>query len=246
MCDWHHEGKACRPAYRLPIEQARGRGREGNRARSSVPGDSCYHDRVDVLLIVDFQRDFCPGGALPVAGCDEVAERLNDLAVRFDFVVATRDWHPPDHGSFAGVVVDPSRWRGSDPPSIWPVHCVAGTPGAELHPTLDQSPIDVVIDKGQDRFSQGYSAFHESGLDELLLERGVDHIYIGGLTTDYCVKKSVLDARRLGFDVTVIEDAIRAVNVQPWDGERALEQMKAAGASFTSAGELARGRAAIV
>ena len=183
------------------------------------------------------------GGALPVVGGDTIAAALNDLASRFDLVIATRDWHPPDHGSFIGVEVDPSRWRGSDPPSIWPVHCVAGTPGAELHPGLDRSRIDIVVDKGQDRFSQGYSAFHESGLAKLLREHGVDHVYIGGLTTDYCVKNSTLDARRLGFEVTVIEDATRAVNVEPGDGERALEEMNAAGARLVLADEVARARA---
>jgi nicotinamidase/pyrazinamidase len=195
----------------------------------------CYQKGVDALLIVDVQNDFCPGGALAVAGGDEVVDTLNQLARVFDLVVATRDWHPPDHGSFVGVEVDPALWRGADPPSIWPVHCVQGTPGAELHPRLDRSAIDVVVDKGLDRFSQGYSAFHDSGLAELLREHGVDHVYIGGLTTDYCVKNSVLDARRLRLEVTVIEDAIRAVNVEPGDGERAVEAMKAAGATFAGA-----------
>jgi nicotinamidase/pyrazinamidase len=190
---------------------------------------------MDALLIVDVQNDFCPGGALAVTGGDEVVEPLNELAGLFDLVIATRDCHPPDHGSFVGVEIDPARWSGADPPSVWPVHCVQGTPGAELHQALDRGAIDVVLDKGQDRFSQGYSAFHHSGLAELLQERGVDHVYIGGLTTDYCVKNSVLDARRLGLRVTVIEDAIRAVNVEPGDGRRALEAMRNAGASFASA-----------
>jgi nicotinamidase/pyrazinamidase len=197
---------------------------------------------VDALLIVDVQNDFCPGGALPVVGGDEVVEPLNELAGLFGLVVATRDWHPPDHGSFVGVEVDPARWSGADPRSIWPVHCVQGTPGAELHPALDHAAIDVVLDKGQDQFSQGYSAFHDSGLAELLQERGVDHVYIGGLTTDYCVKHSVLDARRLGLEVTVVEDAIRAVNVEPGDGERALETMRAAGATFATAADIRAAR----
>jgi nicotinamidase/pyrazinamidase len=190
---------------------------------------------VDALLIVDVQNDFCPGGALAVVGGDEVVEPLNELAGSFELVIATRDWHPSDHGSFVGVDVDPALWSGADPPSIWPVHCVQGTPGAELHPALDRAAIDVVLDKGRDRFSQGYSAFHDSGLGELLRERGVERIYIGGLTTDYCVKHSVLDARRLGVEVTVIEDAIRAVNVEPGDGQRALDAMREAGATFATA-----------
>jgi nicotinamidase/pyrazinamidase len=198
---------------------------------------------VDALLIVDVQNDFCPGGALAVSEGDRVVEPLNELARTFDLVIATRDWHPPDHGSFAGVEVDPARWRGADPPSIWPVHCVQGTPGAELHPALDRSQIDVVVDKGQDRFGQGYSAFHESGLAELLRERGVERLYVGGLATDYCVKSSVLDARRLGFEVTVVEDAIRAVEVNPGDAERAIEEMRAAGARLATSAEIGRERA---
>jgi nicotinamidase/pyrazinamidase len=189
---------------------------------------------VDALLVVDFQNDFTPGGALPVADGDKIAEPINSLLDSFDLVVATRDWHPPDHGSFAGVEVDPASWRGADPPSIWPVHCVQGTPGAELHPALEQAKVDVVIDKGQDPNSQGYSGFQDTRLADLLLERGVDRLYVTGLATDYCVKNTVLDARRLGFDVSVVEDAIRGVEVTPGDSERALEEMERAGADVTA------------
>ncbi len=198
---------------------------------------------MDALLIVDFQNDFCPGGALAVAEGDRIAEPLNRLLDDFDLVVASRDWHPPDHGSFAGVEVDPARWRGTDPPSIWPAHCVEGTPGAELHPSLEQAEVDVVIDKGQDPNSQGYSAFQDTRLGDLLRERGVDRLYVGGLATDYCVKNSVLDARRLGFDVTVLEDAIRGVEVNPGDSERALEEMQEAGAEVATSDEVERARA---
>jgi nicotinamidase-related amidase len=132
------------------------------------------------------------------------------------------------------VEVDPERWEGTDPPSIWPVHCVAGTEGAELHPSLDRSRVDVVLDKGQDPNSQGYSSFHGSGLANVLRERGVDRLYVTGLTTDYCVKNSVLDALREGFDVVVVEDAIRAVEVNVGDGERALDEMRRAGARVVS------------
>jgi nicotinamidase/pyrazinamidase len=189
---------------------------------------------VDALLIVDFQKDFTPGGALPVAEGDRIAAPINSLLDSFDLVVATRDWHPEDHGSFEGIEADPTKWEGTDPPSIWPVHCVQGTPGAELQPALEQEKVDVVIDKGQDPNSQGYSAFQGSGLEDLLRQRGVDHIYIAGLATDYCVKSSVLDARRLGFDVTVIEDAVRGVEVQPGDSEKALEEMRDAGAEIAN------------
>jgi nicotinamidase/pyrazinamidase len=193
---------------------------------------------MDALLIVDFQNDFTPGGALPVAEGDQIAGPINALLDSFDLVIATRDWHPPDHGSFVGVAVDPEKWRGADPPSIWPVHCVQNTPGAELHPALEQAKVDVVIDKGQDPNSQGYSGFQDTRLGELLRERGVDRLFVAGLATDYCVKNTVLDARRLGFDVTVIEDAVRGVEVTPGDSERALEEMERAGAEISSAGQV--------
>jgi nicotinamidase/pyrazinamidase len=199
---------------------------------------------MDALLVTDFQNDFTPGGALAVEGGDEIATPINRLADRFDLVVATRDWHPPDHGSFVGVEVDPERWEGTDPPSIWPVHCVAGSEGAELHRDLDRSKVDFVLDKGQDPNSQGYSSFHGSGLTELLHEHGVDRLYVTGLTTDYCVKNSVLDALREGFEVVVVEDAIRAVNVNDGDGERALEEMRAAGATVQSSEEILNQRPA--
>ena len=199
---------------------------------------------MDALLVVDFQNDFCPGGALPVAEGDRIVTPINRLLDSFDLVVATRDMHPPDHGSFAGVEVDPAAWEGTDPPSIWPVHCVEGTRGAELQPDLDTGKIDVVLDKGQDRNSQGYSSFHGSGLAELLRERGVDRVFVAGLTTEYCVKNTVLDARRLGLDVVVVEDAIRPVEVNPGDAERALAEMRAAGASFAVSEEIRRERAA--
>jgi nicotinamidase/pyrazinamidase len=198
---------------------------------------------VDALLITDFQNDFTPGGALPVADGDKIAGPVNALLDRFDLVVATRDWHPADHGSFAGVEVDPARWRGADPPSIWPVHCVAGTSGAELYPELAQGKVDLVIDKGQDPNSQGYSAFQDTRLGDLLRERGVDRLFVTGLATDYCVKNTVLDARREGFDVTVVEDAVRGVEVEPGDSERALEEMEEAGARLATSDEILAERA---
>jgi nicotinamidase/pyrazinamidase len=192
---------------------------------------------MDALLIVDFQNDFTPGGALAVPEGDRIADAIEPLLDRFDLVVATRDWHPPEHGSFTGTEVDPSAWRGTDPPSIWPVHCVAGTAGAELHPSLDRAKVDVVVDKGQDPNSQGYSAFQDTRLGDLLRERGVDRLYVAGLATDYCVKNSVLDALREGFAVTVLEDGIRGVEVEPGDSERAIREMKDAGATFVRSDE---------
>jgi nicotinamidase/pyrazinamidase len=198
---------------------------------------------VDALLIVDFQNDFTPGGALPVAEGDRIADPINQLLYRFDLVIATRDWHPADHGSFAGVEVDPAKWRGADPPSIWPVHCVAGTPGAELHPDLERAKVDVVIDKGQDPNSEGESGYHDTRLGDLLREREVDRLFVTGLATDYCVKNTVLDARRDGFDVTVVEDAVRGVDVEPGDSEGALEEMENAGARLVTSDEILAERA---
>ena len=173
------------------------------------------------LVIVNFQNDFCPGGALAVPDGDAIAPRLNDLAGsgEYDLVVATRDWHPPDHGSFA------------EHGGPWPVHCVAGTPGAELHHALDPTPIDAVIDKGQARDTEGYSGFEGTGLAGLLRDRGVDHVTVVGLATDYCVKNTALDALREGFSVTVDSTATRGVEVQEGDSERALDEVRAAGAS---------------
>jgi nicotinamidase/pyrazinamidase len=195
---------------------------------------------MDALLIVDFQNDFTPGGTLPVEDGDLIAEPINTLAERFDLVLATRDWHPEQHGSFEGVEIDPGKWEGTDPPGIWPVHCVAETEGAELHPSLDRSKIDVIVDKGQSPYSQGYSGFQNTDLAGLLQERGVDRLYITGLATDYCVKNTALDALAEGFDVTVVEDAIRGVDVDAGDSDRALEEMKRAGAKLASSKEVLR------
>ena len=171
------------------------------------------------LIIVDFQNDFTPGGALAVAEGDAIAPRVNELARSGDFelVVATRDWHPADHGSFAAAA------------GPWPPHCVAGTPGAELHPALDRALVDVVVDKGQEPGHEGYSAFEGTELGELLRARGIDDITVVGLATDYCVKQTALDALRLGLGVTVDVEAVRAVEVAPGDGERALDEIRAAG-----------------
>ena len=172
------------------------------------------------LIVVDFQNDFTPGGALGVDGGDTIAGRINELAASgdFDLVVATRDWHPPEHGSFV---------RQGGP---WPDHCVQGTPGAELHDALDRSRIDVILDKGQDPATEGYSGFEATGLDELLRSRGIDGVTVVGLATDYCVKNTALDALRAGFGVRVERDAVRPVDVRPGDGEAALDELAAAGA----------------
>jgi nicotinamidase/pyrazinamidase len=171
----------------------------------------------EALIVVDVQNDFTPGGALAVAEGDRVIEPLHRLADDVDVVVATRDWHPADHGSFR------------DQGGVWPVHCVAGTEGAELHPALDRDRIDEVVDKGQDPATEGYSGFEGTDLERRLRERGVDRVHVGGLALDYCVKNTALDARRAGFDVVVHLDATRAVDVEPGDAERAVEELRAAG-----------------
>jgi nicotinamidase/pyrazinamidase len=194
---------------------------------------------VDALVIVDFQNDFTPGGALPVPEGDTIAAPLARLLDRFDLVVATRDWHPAGHGSFDGVELAPGEWRGSDPPATWPVHCVQGTPGAELHPALDRAKVGVIVDKGADESEPGYSAFDGTGLAGLLRGRGVDRIVVAGLATDYCVRQTVLDALDAGFAVVVVEDAIRGVDVEPGDSARAIAEMRAAGAVFVRSDEVA-------
>lgn len=195
---------------------------------------------MDALIIVDFQNDFVPGGALPVAEGNRIAGPINRLldSERFDYVVATRDWHPPDHGSFEDSGIDESAWRGIDPPGIWPVHCVQGSHGAEFYAELKKEQIDAIVDAGYERDYDGYSGFEHTDLAERLKEHAVDHVFVTGLATDYCVKHTALDGRREGFEVTVVEDAIRGVEVKPGDSERAKDEMRAAGADFTTSEEL--------
>jgi nicotinamidase/pyrazinamidase len=176
----------------------------------------------DALIIVDYQNDFArPDGALSVPAGEEVAEHINELAASGDYelVIATRDWHPPDHGSF------------TDQGGIWPVHCVQGSDGAELHLALDREPIDAIVDKGQDPGTEGYSAFDATSLAETLRARGVDGVTVVGLATDYCVKNTALDALREGFAVRVDRAGVRGVDVEPGDSERALDELAAAGAT---------------
>jgi len=174
---------------------------------------------MEALLAVDVQNDFCEGGALAVAGGAAVARRLAELAPRYELVVATRDWHPADHGSFT---TEGGRW---------PTHCVADSPGAQLHTPLDAARIDLVVDKGTDRETEGYSAFEGTDLARRLREHGVDRLAVGGIATDYCVRATVLDARDAGFEVTVLEDAVAGIDAEPGDLERAWSEMLAAGAT---------------
>jgi nicotinamidase/pyrazinamidase len=172
---------------------------------------------MEALLIIDVQNDFCPGGALAVAEGDAVIEPINRLAPDVDVVIATRDWHPPDHASFAA--------QGGP----WPAHCVAGSPGAQLHDEIDATVIDEIVDTGRTRDADGYSGFEHTELEQLLRDRGVETVHVAGLALDYCVKETALDARRAGFEVVVHRGATRAVEVQPGDGERAVSELLAAG-----------------
>ena len=182
------------------------------------------------LLIIDFQNDFTAGGALEVPGGDEIAEPVKRLAQDFDYVFATRDWHPPDHSSF--------ETQGGP----WPVHCVQGTKGAKLHPAMRDIEAEEIVDVGVEREDQGYSGFEKSKLADRLRERDVDEVVVVGLATDYCVRASAIDAAREGFDTSVVTDAIRAVNVNPGDGKRALDDMREAGAKLVTSDSLARAK----
>ena len=191
------------------------------------------------LILVDIQNDFLPGGALAVGKGDEVVPAANRLIERFGLVVATQDWHPPDHGSFAsqhagkavGDVIDLNGLRQI----LWPDHCVQGTEGAASAPGLNTDAIERVFPKGTDAGVDSYSGFFDNGrrnstgLAGFLRAREVDEIYIVGLATDYCVKFTALDAAEQGFATRVVLEGIRGVDLAEGDVERAIGEMKAAG-----------------
>ena len=197
------------------------------------------------LIMVDVQNDFMPGGALPTVHGDEVVPVLNALQRRFELVVATQDWHPPDHGSFAsnhpgrkpGEVIDLNGLSQI----LWPDHCVQHSRGAELHRDLDRSRIDRIVRKGTDPAIDSYSTFFDNGrrkstgLEDYLRERHITDVYLGGLATDYCVLWSARDAVSLGFRTYVVSDACRGVELQPGDIERAFEEMRSLGVNVLPA-----------
>ncbi len=201
-----------------------------------------------ILLVVDVQNDFCPGGSLAVEQGDEVVPVINRLMSRFDRVVATQDWHPADHVSFASThpgrkvldIVD----AGGIEQVLWPDHCVQGTRGAELHPRLEAGRIELVLRKGLRRGLDSYSAFFENdkvtdtGLRWYFQGMGASAVHICGLATDYCVRSSALDARRLGLDVTVIRDACRGVDFPKGSIEKSLAEMRKAGVRVVDAEEI--------
>src|ERR1700687_4447691 len=177
----------------------------------------------DVLLIIDVQNDFCPGGALAVADGDAVVQVINRLAGRFGHVVLTQDWHPSGHSSFATSHPGSAAFESITMPygqqTLWPDHCLQGTPGAAFHPDLQTERAELVIRKGFRNAIDSYSAFYENdrrtptGLAGYLRERGLRRVFLAGLATDFCVHYSAVDARRLGFDTVLIEDGCRAIDL---------------------------------
>ncbi|HBX65165.1 MAG: nicotinamidase/pyrazinamidase [Balneola sp.] len=199
------------------------------------------------LVIVDIQNDFCPGGALAVPNGDDVITPTNSLLPKFDCIIQTQDWHPQDHSSFA------SNHKEKEPYGtiemeygeqvLWPDHCVQGTDGAEFHSKLKTKTSQVIIRKGFRKHIDSYSAFFENdhntvtGLHGLLQERGVDELFVVGLATDFCVKWTALDARKLGYKVNIVEDAVRGIDI---DGsvKKAVEEMKENGVEFINSKEI--------
>ena len=178
---------------------------------------------MEVLVVVDVQIDFCPGGALAVPDGDAVVPEINKLIAAHDHVILTQDWHPPGHASFASQHPDHTPFATIEaaygPQTLWPDHCVQGTPGARFHPGLAWTTAELVIRKGFRRHIDSYSAFFENdrrtptGLGGYLKERGFTRVVLAGLATDFCVHFSALDARRLGFEVRVIERACRGIDL---------------------------------
>jgi nicotinamidase/pyrazinamidase len=180
----------------------------------------------DALVVVDVQNDFLPGGSLAVAQGDRVIAPINQMMPRFPVVFATRDWHPAEHRFF-------QRYGGP-----WPDHCLAGTHGAEFDSRLAKEHIDVVISKGVEPQTDGYSGFAATDLEAQLRRRGVRRVFVCGLATDYCVKATALDARHAGFETFVIGDAIAAVNVDAGDEQRALDEIRRAGIALLDSSQL--------
>jgi nicotinamidase/pyrazinamidase len=203
---------------------------------------------VNALILVDLQNDFVPGGALAVSEGNRVIPIANDLMPKFDLVVATQDWHPANHGSFAanhpgknpGDMIE----LGGLPQVLWPVHCVQNTRGAEFVSGLDAGKITKVFQKGTDPAIDSYSGFFDNGhrkktgLGDWLSERKVQDVYVMGLATDYCVKFTAIDARGLGLNVFLIEDGCRGVNLKPGDVARAVEEMKNSGVNIMQSREV--------
>lgn len=206
------------------------------------------------LILVDVQNDFVPGGALAVPEGEQIIPVCNQLSKAFELVVATQDWHPANHGSFAAS--HPGRKVGDVidlnglPQILWPVHCVQNTPGAALVPGLDVSRVERIFRKGTDPTIDSYSGFFDNGhrkatgLGEYLKQKGTTDVYVAGLATDYCVKFTALDAKSLGFNTFLIEDACRGVNVHEGDVQSAIEQMRTSGVNVLTSGTIQQETAA--
>jgi len=200
------------------------------------------------LILVDIQNDFLPGGALAVPNGDAVIPVANRLQQTFPLVVATQDWHPANHGSFAANHPEKKPFEQIDlnglPQMLWPVHCVQQTAGAELAPGLNRASIAKIFQKGTDPGVDSYSGFfdnghrHATGMAEWLKTKGVTEVFVCGLATDYCVKFTVLDATGAGFKTHLIEDASRGVNLQPSDVKNAIAEMKHAGAVIEQSAQI--------
>ena len=204
------------------------------------------------LILVDIQNDFMPGGALPVPRGDEVVPVANKLQDAFPIVVATKDWHPSNHGSFAVNHAGRKLFEQIDlnglPQVLWPEHCVQNTPGAEFSAEFRRDRITRVFRKGTDPAIDSYSGFFDNGhrkstgLSEWLKEQGVTEVYVCGLATDYCVKFTALDALKEGFKTNLIEDASRGVNLQPNDVANAVEELRRAGVRILHSSDVLKER----
>ncbi|PHN06211.1 bifunctional nicotinamidase/pyrazinamidase [Flavilitoribacter nigricans] len=200
------------------------------------------------LILIDLQNDFCPGGALAVREGDQTVSIANQLLDQFDLVVATQDWHPIAHESFAAHHAGKTPGEVIDlhglPQVLWPIHCVQGSFGAEFVRELNTSKIQHVFNKGTDPAIDSYSGFFDNGhrkatgMGDFLKEKGVDTIYIMGLATDYCVKFTALDALQLGFSTYLITDGCRGVNLQEGDSENALKELSEKGAKLIESKDL--------
>lgn len=203
---------------------------------------------MDALILVDIQHDFLPGGALAVRRGDEVIPVVNELQKYFDLIVATQDYHPRNHLSFAAnherkEPGDHITLKGLDQ-VLWPVHCVQESSGAAFAEALHMEKVAKVFQKGTDPEIDSYSGFYDNGhlkatgLGDYLKEKGVDRVIIVGLAADYCVKFTALDARQLGFDTVVVKDGTHAVNLQEGDFERAMEQLESNGVKIRTSEEI--------
>ncbi len=198
----------------------------------------------EALIVIDLQNDFLPDHVLGVPEADQIIPLINKLTKKFSFVVATRDYHPKDHVSFASSHHGKNVGEQVDDQVLWPEHCIAHTPGAELASALNKEQINLIFDKGSDQNVDSYSAFYnnarirKTGLDQILRSKGIEKIYLCGVATDYCVLFSALDGIELGFDVTLIVDACRGIDLQPGSSKKAIEMMRSRGVKIITSDQI--------